>query len=119
MNKDRLYSTDKGLNIITTLLLQLNNRRTDFTYLSTHTIRIILDWLIGFIEGDGGFYANVSKWGLKTDLRVSQTVAEEKLMDAIQVYLEDLSISKVGINIKVSRSLMEGEAVLELMVSNR
>lgn len=56
------------------------------------------------LRRDGGFYANVSKWGLKTDLRISQTVAEEKLMDAIQVYLEDLSISKGGINLKVSRS---------------
>lgn len=43
MNKDRLYRTDKGLNKIKTLLLQLNNRRTDFTYPPTHTIRITLD----------------------------------------------------------------------------
>lgn len=69
MNKDRLYRTDKGLNKIKTLLLQLNNRITDFTYPSTHTIRITLDWLIGFIEGDGGFYANVSKWGVKNWFR--------------------------------------------------
>jgi len=30
-------------------------------------------------------------------------------MDAIQVYLEDLSISKGGINLKVSRSLIKAE----------
>ena len=48
MNKDRLYRTDEGLSKIKTLLLQLNNRRTDFTYPSTHTIRILL--VVGFLE---------------------------------------------------------------------
>lgn len=86
-------------------------RRTDFSYPSTHTIIITRDWLIGFIEGDGGFYAYVSKWGVKTNLRVSQTVAEVKLVDAIKNYFEDLSTSNGGMKVNISRSIMEPESL--------
>lgn len=31
----------------------MNSARTDFSFYSVYPIRITLNWLIGFIEGDG------------------------------------------------------------------
>lgn len=33
----------------------MNSARTDFSFYSVYPIRITLNWLIGFIEGDGSF----------------------------------------------------------------
>lgn len=95
LKKDKSYKTPEGLGKIKTLLTQLNNKRTDFTLPENHTIRITPNWLVEFIEGDGGFYSYVKKtkteFLVKVTLQISQTAAEKKLMEAIKIYLENLS----------------------------
>ena len=40
IKKDRLYLTDEGVLELHSLLSQLNNKRTDFSYSENHVIRI-------------------------------------------------------------------------------
>lgn len=88
IKKDRLYFTDEGILELNSLLSQLNNNRTNFSYPENHVIRITPNWLLGFVEGDGGFYSNVSKKGhqVKLEFNVNQTVVEENLIDGIVLY---------------------------------
>lgn len=106
IKKNRLYLTDEGILELNSLLSQLNNKRTDFSYPDNHVIRITLNWLLGFIEGDGGFYSNVSKKGhqVKLEFNINQTEAEEKLIDGIVLYLTNLANIKVDGNGKTSES---------------
>lgn len=93
IKKDRLYLTDEGKLELHFLLSQLNNNRTDFIYPENHVIRITPNWLLGFVEGDGGFYSVISKKGhqVKLEFNVNQTVVEEKLIDGIILYLMNLN----------------------------
>ena len=49
--------------------------------------------MVGFIEGDGMFTGHVDKESSKVrlGLSISQTIAEEKLMDAIIIFWKSLS----------------------------
>ena len=49
IKKDRLYLTDEGVLELHSLLSQLNNKRTDFSYSENHVIRITPNWLLGFV----------------------------------------------------------------------
>ena len=92
IKKNRLYLTDKGISELDSALSQLNNKRTDFSYPENHVIRITPNWLLVFVEGDGGFYSNISKKGhqVKLEFKVDQTAAEEILIDNITLYLNNL-----------------------------
>ncbi len=93
IKKDRLYLTDEGILELDSLLSQLNNKRSEFIYPENHVIRITPNWLLGFVEGDGGFYSNVSKEGYRVKLyfNICQTFVEEKLIDGIILYLTNLA----------------------------
>ena len=93
IKKDRLYLTDEGILELDSLYSQLNNKRSEFTYPENHVIRITLNLLLGFVEGYGGFYSNVSKEGHRVKLyfNIGQTFAEEKLIDDIILYLTNLA----------------------------
>ena len=57
--------------------------------------------MLGFIEGDGMFTGHVDKETLKIRLGLSviQTVAEEKLMDAIIVFYKNLAqVKEASVN---------------------
>ena len=70
---------------------------------------------MGFIEGDGMFSAHVDHDSLKVrlGLSINQTVAEEKLMDAITMFLKNLAQDKeilpkkIGSNVNIYKKINE------------
>jgi len=89
----RAYSTEDRYNLfayINNLKLQMNSRRTDFTYTADHKITITWYWLLKFVEGDGSFCVTTQGITYYPILSIKQATIDKAVLDSIQQFLLDL-----------------------------
>lgn len=66
----------------------LRPARTDFSFYSVYPIRITLNWLIGFIEGDGSFCFSQ----LQPRLSIGLHIKNMRLIQSIKEFIDNLPI---------------------------
>jgi len=74
--------------VLDKLVLTMNTKRTNFDLPSTHKIHITSKWLLGFEEGDGSFYYDISNSRLVFSIGQKGNFT---LMNAIWDFLHNLA----------------------------
>lgn len=93
MIRAKEHLTHEGLAKIKELHAQMNSKRDRYN-IDHGTIEISNDWLRGFVDAEGSFYASVTPnktsalgYRVVATFAISQTASEKPVLEAIQTYL--------------------------------
>jgi len=90
-----LYTTSKITKDFSDKIINLkngmNSKRIDFKMPDNYKPLITSNWLLGFIEGEGSFSVKRTSQRFELSFWLSQSVTDEKLMDAIKDFLNNLA----------------------------
>src|SRR2546423_5427085 len=92
--KEKMHLKAEGLQLITDLLSNFNNTRTDFTMPADHKINITPYWLLGLIEGEANFIINKTV--------VNSRAPVELPMEAQDAPIEETKTYKFGPNFTIA-----------------
>lgn len=102
---------------INQIIKELNYNRSDFTMGESHKIRITPNWLLGFVEGEGSFpVIKTSKENYRMNFVISQSAKDLALMEAIQKFLNLLSVKNPEAEAEAEASVTAGD-VAKLHIS--
>jgi hypothetical protein len=78
----------------------MNKSRFDFEMPKDKQFRITPYWLLGFVEGEGSFYAE-NKYNFVLGFAITQRASDLALMEKIKIYFSNLSSAGLPVNAKV------------------